>query len=84
MSQGRGIKVISEAIKMNSTLQNISISKNHISTEGLLYFMEAVKNNCTLQVVNITHNNVTRSGFTSIKQCIENLQHPIQIYYIME
>ena len=42
--------------------------------------MEAVKNNCTLQVVNITHNNVTRSGFTSIKQCIENLQHSIQIY----
>ena len=41
--------------------------------------MEAVKNNCTLQVVNITHNNVTRSGFTSIKQCIENLKHSIQI-----
>ena len=75
----RGIKVIAEAIQMNSTLQNISISKNHISTEGLLYFMEAVKNNCTLQVVNITHNNVTRSGFTSIKQCIENLQHSVQI-----
>ena len=75
----RGIKVIAEAIKINSTLQNINISKNHISTEGLLYFMEAIKNNCTLQVVNITHNNVTRSGFTSIKQCIENLQHPIQI-----
>ena len=74
-----GIKVIAEAIKINSTLQNINISKNHISTEGLLYFMEAVKNNCTLQVVNITHNNVTRSGFTSIKQCLENLQHPIQI-----
>ena len=75
----REIKVIAEAIKLNSTLQNINISKNHISTEGLLYFMEAVKNNCTLQVVNITHNNVTRSGFTSIKQCIENFQHPIQI-----
>ena len=75
----RGIKVIAEAIQMNSTLQNINISKNHISTEGLLYFMEAVKNNCTLQVVNITHNNVTRSGFTSLKQCIENLQHSVQI-----
>ena len=75
----RGIKVIAEAIQINSTLKNINISKNHISTEGLLYFMEAVKNNCTLQVVNMTHNNVTRSGFTSIKQCIENLQHPIQI-----
>ena len=75
----RGIKVIAEAIKINSTLQNINISKNHILTEGLLYFMEAVQNNCTLQVGNITHNNVTRSGFTSIKQCIEDLQHPIQI-----
>ena len=75
----RGIKVIAEAIRMNSILQNINISKNHISTEGLLYFMEAVKKNCTLQVVNITHNNVTRSGFTSIKQCINNLQYPIQI-----
>ena len=41
--------------------------------------MEAVKKNCTLQVVNVTHNNVTRSGFTSIKQCINNLQYPIQI-----
>ena len=71
---------ITEAIQINSTLQNINISKNQISPEGLLYFMEAVNNNCTLQVVNITHNNVTRSGFTSIKQCIENLQHPIQIY----
>ena len=76
----KGIKVIAEAIQINSTLQNINISKNHISIEGLVYFMEAVKNNCTLQVVNITHNNVTRSGFTSIKWCIENLQHPIQIY----
>ena len=76
----KGIKEISEAIQMNSTLQNIDISKNLISIEGLVYFMEAVNNNCTLQVVNITHNNVTRSGFTSIKQCIENLQHPIQIY----
>ena len=75
-----GIRVLAEVIEINSTLQNIDISKNHISTEGLLHFMEAVKNNCTLQVVNITHNNVTRSGFTSIKQCIENLQHPIQIY----
>ena len=74
-----GIKKITEAIQVNPTLQNINISKNHISIEGLLLFMEAVKNNCTLQVVNITHNNVTRSGFTRIKQCIENLQHPIQI-----
>ena len=75
-----GIKLIAQAIQINSTLQNINISKNHMFTEGLLYFMEAVTNNCTLQIVNITHNNVTRSGFTSIKQCIENLQHPIQIY----
>ena len=75
-----GIRVLAEVIEINSTLQNIDISKNHISTEGLLHFMEVVKNNCTLQVVNITHNNVTRSGFTSIKQCTENLQHPIQIY----
>ena len=74
-----GIKKIAEAIQVNSTLQDINISKNHISIEGLLLFMEAVKNNCTLQVVNITHNNVTRSGFTRIKQCIENLQHPVQI-----
>ena len=75
-----GIKKITEAIQVNPTLQDINISKNHISIEGLLHFMEAVKNNCTLQVVNITHNNVTRSGFTRIKQCIESLQHPIQIY----
>ena len=75
----KGITKITEVIQINSTLQNINISKNHITTEGLLYFMEAVKNNYTLQVVNITHNNVTRSGFTSIKQCIENLQYPIQI-----
>ena len=74
-----GAKQIAKAIKINPVLQNINISKNHIFIEGLLYFMEAVKNNYTLQVVNITHNNVTRSGFTSIKQCIENLQHPIQI-----
>ena len=73
-------KEIAEAIKINLTLQNIDISRNHITVEGLVYFMKAVKNNCTLQVVNITHNNVTRSGFTSIKQCIENLQHPIKIY----
>ena len=70
---------IAEAIQMSSTLQNINISNNDISTEGLIYFLEAVKSNCTLQVVNITHNNVTRSGSTSIKQCIENLQHPMQI-----
>ena len=70
---------IAEAIQMSSTLQNINISNNDISTEGLLCFLEAVKNNCALQVVNITHNNVTRSGSTSIKQCIENLQHPMQI-----
>ena len=76
----KGIIAITKSIQINSTLQNINISKNHIAIEGLLHFMEAVKNNCTLQVVNITHNNVTRSGFTSIKQCIENLQHPIQIY----
>ena len=76
----KGTKEIADAIQINSTLQNIDISKNYIAIEGLVYFMEAVKNNCTLQVVNITHNNVTRSGFTSIKQCIENLQHPIQIY----
>ena len=76
----KGTKEIADAIQINSTLQNIDISKNYITIEGLVYFMEAVKNNCTLQVVNITHNNVTRSGFTSIKQCIENLQCPIQIY----
>ena len=75
-----GAKKIAEAIQINPTLQNINLSKNCISIEGLLYFMQAVKNNCTLQVVNITHNNVTRSEFTSIKQCIENLQHQIQIY----
>ena len=74
----KGIKKITEVIQINSTLQNINISKNHISSDGLLYFMETVKNNCTLQVVNITHNNVTRSGFRSIKQCIKNLQYPIQ------
>ena len=70
---------IVEAIQMNSTLQYINISYSYISTQGFLYFLEAVKNNCTLQVVDITHNNFTRSGFTTIKQCIENLQHPIQI-----
>ena len=76
----KGTKEIADAIQINSTIQNIDISKNYISIEGLVYFMEAVINNCILQVVNITHNNVTRSGFTSIKRCIENLQHPIQIY----
>ena len=70
---------IVEAIQMNSTLQYINISYSYISTQRFLYFLEAVKNNCTLQVVDITHNNFTRSGFTAIKQCIENLQHPIQI-----
>ena len=75
----KGAQEIAKAILINSSLQNIDISKNYISSEGLLYFMEAVNNNCTLQIVNITHNNVTRSGFTNIKQCIENLQHPIQI-----
>ena len=70
---------IAEAIQMNSTLQNINISYSYISTQGFLYLLKAFKNNCTLQVVDITHNNFTRSGFTSIKQCIENLQHPIQI-----
>ena len=80
LQSNKGITKITEAIQTSLTLQNIDISKNNISIEGLVYFMEAVKNNCTLQVVNITHNNVIRSGFTSIKQCIENLQHPIQIY----
>ena len=75
----KGIKKITKVIQLNSTLRKINISKNCFSIEGLLYFMEAVKNNCTLSVVNVTHNNVTRSGFTSIKQCIDNLQHPIQI-----
>ena len=75
----KGITKIIEVIQINSTLQNINISKNHISSDGLLYFMEMFKNKNSLQVVNITHNNVTRSGFTSIKQCIENLQYPIQI-----
>ena len=76
----KGTKEIADAIQINSTLQNVDISKNYITIEGLVYFMEAVKNNCTLQVINITHNNVTRSEFTSIKQCIENLLYPIQIY----
>ena len=75
----KGTQEIAKAILIYSSLQNISISKNYISSEGLLYFMKAVKNNCSLQVVNITHNNVTRSGFTNIKQCIETLQHRIQI-----
>ena len=75
----KGIIKITEAIQINSTLQNINISKNHISSEGLLYFMEIFNNKNSLKLVNITHNNVTRSGFTSIKQCIENLQYPIQI-----
>ena len=74
-----GAKQIVESIKTHPLLQNINISKNYITAEGLLYFMEAVKNNCTLQVVNIAHNNVTRSGFASIKQCIETLQHPVQV-----
>ena len=45
----------------------------------MLYFIKAVKNSCSLQIVNITHNNVIRSGFINIKQCLENLQHTIQI-----
>ena len=74
----KGIRKISQVIQINST--HLNISRTYISIAGLVYFMEAVKNNRTLQVVYITHNNITRSGFTSIKQCIENLQHPIQIY----
>ena len=74
-----GAKQIAKAIKKHPVLQNINISKNYITAEGLLYFIEAAKNNYTLQVVNITYNNVIRSGFTSIKQCIENLQYPVQI-----
>ena len=62
----RGMKSISELLKVNTTLTSLNISNNNITNEGLEFLAEVLKMNTTLTSLNISYNKDIDNTFISI------------------
>ena len=74
-----GSKRLAEAIQINTTLQELNISKNYISKEGVMRIVEACTINKTLHKLVCTHNNLSKSGLAAINEYIRK-ENAVQIF----
>ena len=66
-----GAKMISEAIKMNKTLQKLQITHNSISDDGAAAISDGLKCNSSLQELNMSFNKITNEGAKMISEAIK-------------
>ena len=72
-------KRLSKAIEVNKSLQELNISINWISKEGIMRIVEACTINRTLHKLVCTHNNLSKSGLAAINEYIRK-ENAVQIF----
>ena len=65
------IKALAEALKINTTLRELNLSKNFISDEGGKALAEALKINTTLTKLNLSKNSIGNQGASAIAEALK-------------
>ena len=65
------IKILAEAVSMNTTLKRFDLFCNKISDKGVWFFSNHLKNNKTLRIVNLYGNNITDRGTFGLAKAIQ-------------
>ena len=66
------IEIISNSLKMNSTLSELILSNNKITDKEAEELSEAIEVNEALQHLDISHNTITDHGVSAISDCLIN------------
>ena len=66
------IELISDCLKQNKTLKELTISKTKITDKVARKLSKAIKLHTKLQIVDISHSIITDSGILSITKCVTN------------
>ena len=64
-------KIISDSLKINNVLTELSLSRCRITDEHVKVLTEAIKVNITIQNIDISHNQITDKGAISISECLK-------------
>ncbi len=65
------IKILSEALKTNTSLQSLELSMNDITDDGALHLANALKTHKTLKVLNLSDNKITDIGAQHLANALE-------------
>ena len=66
------IEIISNSLKMNSTLSELILSNVKITDKEVIELSEAIEINATLQHLDISHNTISDHGISAICDCLVN------------
>ena len=67
-----GIKLISEIMTADKTLQKLDLSNNSLFDDGVVNIIDGIKNNSTLQELNISYNYITTKGLLHFMEALKN------------
>ena len=68
-------EIISDSLKVNSLLIELSLSRCHISHENIAMLAEAIKVNITLKIIDISHNQITDDSALFISDGLKINKH---------
>ena len=66
-----GTIAISDCLKSSKSLQELSISFSHITTEGAIKISEAIQVNTTLKNLDLSQNTISDGGVAAISDCLK-------------
>ncbi|KAF9091666.1 hypothetical protein BGX29_010834, partial [Mortierella sp. GBA35] len=67
-----GVEALSEALKINSTLNSLDLSNNRIGDYGLVVLSAALKTNPTLTTMNLRNNSIGPNGAQALSEALNN------------
>lgn len=79
-----GASVVSNSLKHNTTLRELSLGNNHIGDEGARHLATALRDNCTLQMLNVENNNIGPAGVTALAKALEHNNDSLQWLVLSE
>ncbi|KAL7537275.1 hypothetical protein ACHAXR_007707 [Thalassiosira sp. AJA248-18] len=80
----QGASFISNSLKYNTTLMELSLGNNHIGDEGAMHLASALMENCTLEMLNMENNNIGPAGTVALANALEHDNKSLQWLVLSE
>lgn len=80
----QGAACISNSLRHNITLMELSLGNNHIGDEGAKDLASSLKSNGTLQMLNLENNNIGPVGTTALATALEHDNNSLQWLVLSE
>jgi len=75
-----GISILADALKTNTTLEELYLQYNYISDDGVHSLIEPLSNNNTLKILALGHNGITDEAANDISEIIKTNKGLTELY----